>query len=162
MTQTNFCHKLSSVSQSVQSLSRVLLSATPWTAARRASLSITSSEFTQNSRPSRQWCHPAMIKLSSLPRIPRRACLSFLKMVYSSLRALLPSYSFTLTLKHCIVPANIFNTICPTPNVLLLQNVRTDTLLEMQCYSFVFFFLSTSFGYKACLKFCKLTFKGNF
>ena len=35
-------------SNSVQSLSRVRLSATPWTAARQASLSITNSEFTHS------------------------------------------------------------------------------------------------------------------
>ena len=47
------------VSQSVQSLSRVQFFATPWTAARQASLSITSS-WNLNSCPSGRWCHPTI------------------------------------------------------------------------------------------------------
>ena len=51
---------------SVQSLSRVWLFATPWNAARQASLSIT------NSRPSSWWCHPAIsssvVPFSSCPQ----------------------------------------------------------------------------------------------
>ena len=53
---------------SVQSLSRVWLFATPCTAARQASLSITNS----NSCPSSQWCHPTVsssgIPFSSCPQ----------------------------------------------------------------------------------------------
>ena len=45
------------VSQSVQSLSRVRLFATPWTTARQASLSITNSRSLPNSFPLNQWCH---------------------------------------------------------------------------------------------------------
>ena len=45
---------------SVQSLSRVGLFATPWTAARKASLSITNCRVHPNSRPSSRWCHPAI------------------------------------------------------------------------------------------------------
>ena len=41
----------------VQSLSCVWLFVTPWTAARQASLSITSSEVYPNSCPLSQWCH---------------------------------------------------------------------------------------------------------
>ena len=44
----------------VQSLSRVWLFATPWIAARQASLSITNSGVQSNSRLSSQWCHPAI------------------------------------------------------------------------------------------------------
>ena len=44
---------------SVQSLSLVRLFATPWIAARQASLSITPGVHS-DSRPSRQWCHPAI------------------------------------------------------------------------------------------------------
>ena len=44
-------------SYSVQSLSYVRLFATPWTAARQASLSITNSKFYSNSRPLSLWCH---------------------------------------------------------------------------------------------------------
>ena len=45
---------------SVQSLSRVQLFATPWIAARQASLSITNSQSYSDSCPSSQWCHPAI------------------------------------------------------------------------------------------------------
>ena len=43
---------------SVQSLSRVQLFVTPWTAARQASLSITSPAIYSNSCPWNRWCHP--------------------------------------------------------------------------------------------------------
>ena len=42
------------------SLSHVQLFATPWTTARQASLSITSSWSYSNSCPSSQWCHPTI------------------------------------------------------------------------------------------------------
>ena len=45
---------------SVQSLSRVWLFVTPSIAARQASLSITNSRSSLNSRLSSQWCHPAI------------------------------------------------------------------------------------------------------
>ena len=45
---------------SVQSLSHVLLFATPWITARQASLSITNSRIHSDSGPSSQWCHPAI------------------------------------------------------------------------------------------------------
>ena len=45
---------------SVQSLSSVWLFATPWTAARRGSLSSTISWACSNSCPSSQWCHPTI------------------------------------------------------------------------------------------------------
>ena len=51
---------------SVQSLSRVRLFATPWTAARQASLSITNSGAYSNSCPWRRWCHPT-ISFSVVP-----------------------------------------------------------------------------------------------
>ena len=57
---------------SVQLLSHVWLFATPWIAARQASLSITNSQSPLNSRPSSQWCHPAIsssvIPFSSCPQ----------------------------------------------------------------------------------------------
>ena len=67
---------------SVQSLSRVRLFATPWIAARQASLSITNSRSHPNPRPSSQWYHPAIsssvIPFSScpqsLPEIGRASC----------------------------------------------------------------------------------------
>ena len=59
---------------SVQSLSRVRLFATPWIAAHQASLSITNSRSSLNSRLSSQWCHPAIsssvVPFFSCPQIP--------------------------------------------------------------------------------------------
>ena len=59
---------------SVQSLSRVWLFATPWTAARQASLSITNSGVYSNSCPLTQWCHPtissSVVPFSCLPSFP--------------------------------------------------------------------------------------------
>ena len=46
--------------QSVQSLSRVWLCATPWNATRQASLSITNSRRLLNSCPLKQWCYPTI------------------------------------------------------------------------------------------------------
>ena len=51
---------------SVQSFSHVRLFVTTWTVARQASLSITNSQRSPNSRPSSQWCHPA-ISSSAVP-----------------------------------------------------------------------------------------------
>ena len=57
---------------SVQSLRRVRLLATPWTAARQASLSITNSRVYSNSCPLSQWCHPkissSVVPFSSCPQ----------------------------------------------------------------------------------------------
>ena len=47
-------------SQSVQSLSRVWLFVTPWTAAHQASVSITNSLVYSNSCPLSRWCHPTI------------------------------------------------------------------------------------------------------
>ena len=59
-----WCHPTISSSSvqfsSVQSLSRVRLSATPWMAARQASLSITSSWNSLKLTSSSRWCHPAI------------------------------------------------------------------------------------------------------
>ena len=56
----------------VKSLSHVRLLATPWTAARRASLSITTPGACSNSCPSSRWCHPtissSVIPFSSHPQ----------------------------------------------------------------------------------------------
>ena len=59
---------------SVQSLSRVWLFATPWIAARQASLSITNFQSSSDSRPSSQWCHPAI----SSSVVPFSSCLQSL------------------------------------------------------------------------------------
>ena len=57
---------------SVQSLSRVWLFATPWIAARQASLSITNSRSSLKLSPSSRWCHPAIsssvVPFSSCPQ----------------------------------------------------------------------------------------------
>ena len=57
---------------SVQSLSRVRLFATPWTAACQASLSITNSWVHQNPCPSSRWFHPtissSVVSFSSCPQ----------------------------------------------------------------------------------------------
>ena len=57
---------------SVQSLSRVRLFATPWIAAHQASLSTPTPGVHSDSRPSSQWCHPAIsssvIPFSSYPQ----------------------------------------------------------------------------------------------
>ena len=58
-----------SVSQSVQSLNRVRLFATPWIAARQASLSITG--VYPNLCPSTRWCHPT----NSSSVVPFSSCL---------------------------------------------------------------------------------------
>ena len=55
----------------VQSLSRVQLFVTPWTAACPASLSFTVSGICSNSCPSSQWCHPTI----SFSVVPFSSCL---------------------------------------------------------------------------------------
>ena len=56
----------------VQSLSRVCLFATPWTAAHQASLSFTTSWSCSNSCPLSQWCHltisSSVVPFSSCPQ----------------------------------------------------------------------------------------------
>ena len=56
---------------SVQSLSRVWLFATPWTAAHQASVSITNSLVYSNSCPLSRWCHPTI----SFSVVPFSSCL---------------------------------------------------------------------------------------
>ena len=64
--------KFCSFFSSVQSLSRVWLFATPWITAHQASLSVTNSRSYWDSRPSSQWCHPAIsstvVPFSSCPQ----------------------------------------------------------------------------------------------
>ena len=56
-----YCNKWAgSRDSSVQSLSCVQLFATPWTAARQASLSITNSRVYSNSCPLSRWCQPTI------------------------------------------------------------------------------------------------------
>ena len=67
-----FCFNLEKSVSSVQSLSRVRLFATPWFAARQASLSITNSRSSLRLTSSSQWCHPAIsssvVPFSSCPQ----------------------------------------------------------------------------------------------
>ena len=67
-----FYHYIIAISQSVQSLSRVRLFATPWIAARQASLSITISWSSLKLTPSSWWCHPtissSVVPFSSCPQ----------------------------------------------------------------------------------------------
>ena len=57
---------------SVRSLSHVRLFAAPWIATHQASLSITNSQSSLDSRPSSWWCHPAIsssvVPFSSCPQ----------------------------------------------------------------------------------------------
>ena len=62
---------ISSSFSSIQSLSHVWLFVTSWTAARQASLSITTAEACSNSCSSSQWCQPTI--LSSV--VPFSSCL---------------------------------------------------------------------------------------
>ena len=57
----------------VQLLSRVRLFATPWTAARQASLSFTAPGACSNSCPLSWWCHPII----SSSVVPFSSCLQF-------------------------------------------------------------------------------------
>ena len=59
------------VVSSVQSLNHVWLFASPWTAARKASLSITNSQSLPNSCPLSRWCHPNI----SSSVVPFSSCL---------------------------------------------------------------------------------------
>ena len=60
LTKKHFCSQPSILS-SVQSLSRVQLFATPWTAACQASLSVISSQrLLKNSCPLSWWCYPTI------------------------------------------------------------------------------------------------------
>ena len=65
------CSKFFKLDYSVQSLSHVQLFATPWTAARQASLSITNSQSLLRLMSLSQWCHPTI----SSSVIPFSSCL---------------------------------------------------------------------------------------
>ena len=72
MELLNRCFPLQVVNfSSAQSLSHVWLFATPWIAARQASLSITNSRSSPNSCPLSRWCHPAI----SSSAVPFSSCL---------------------------------------------------------------------------------------
>ena len=62
----NMCVCVFTLVNSVQSLSRVRPFATPWTTARQASLSITSSRSSPKPMSISQWCHPT-VTFSAVP-----------------------------------------------------------------------------------------------
>ena len=102
------CFSLSgSVSQSVQSLSRVRLSATPWIAACQASLSITNSQSSlrltsiKSVKPSNHLilCHPLLLLPSVYPRIR----------VFSNDSVLLISWSKYWSFSFSISPSNEYS-----------------------------------------------------
>ena len=102
------CFSLSgSVSQSVQSLSRVRLSATPWIAACQASLSITNSQSSlrltsiKSVKPSNHLilCHPLLLLPSVFPRIR----------VFSNDSVLLISWSKYWSFSFSISPSNEYS-----------------------------------------------------
>ena len=72
MDKEALVHVKNGIFSSVQLLSYVRLFATPQTAAKQASLSITTPRVHSNSYPSSRWCHPAIsssvIPLSSCPQ----------------------------------------------------------------------------------------------
>ena len=69
LTIPHAAEQLSPLTHSLQSLSRVRLFATPWTAACQASLSVTSSRTLLSSCPLYRWCHPT-ISSSVVPFLP--------------------------------------------------------------------------------------------
>ena len=60
VTTKTWCSQINKYFSSVQSLSCVRLFATPWIAACQASLSSPTPGVHWDSRPSSQWCHPAI------------------------------------------------------------------------------------------------------
>ena len=70
LKNAHYCMFIISKFSSVQSLSRVLLFANPWTAARQASLSITNSQRLLKSCPSSQQCHNHFILCCPLLLLP--------------------------------------------------------------------------------------------
>ena len=102
------CFSLSgSVSQSVQSLSRVQLFATPWITARQASLSITNSRSSlrltsiESVKPSNHLilCHPLLFLPSVFPRIR----------VFSNDSVFLISWSKYWSFSFSISPSNEYS-----------------------------------------------------
>ena len=88
---------------SVQSLSRVRLFSTPWIAAHQASLSITNPGVHWDSRPSSQWCHPAI----SSSVVPFSSCPIPLSIrVFSNESTLRMSWPKYWSFSFCISPSN--------------------------------------------------------
>ena len=100
-TKSSPHYKLSSV----QSLSRVSLFATPWTAACQASLSITNSRsLLKLMSISSQWCHPAI----SSSVIPVSSCLPNIR-VFSNDSALHIRWSKYWSFSFSISPSNEYS-----------------------------------------------------
>ena len=89
--------------QTVQSLSRFWLFATPWTAARQASLSITNSRICSNSCPLSQWPSDYLILCCYLLLLPSvfPASGSF------SMSHLVASYGQNIGVSASVLPVNI-------------------------------------------------------
>ena len=80
---------------SVQSLSRVWLFVTPWSAAHQASLSTPTPRAYSNSCPLSQWCHPSI----SSSVVPFSSCLQSFPASGSALRIRWPKYwSFSFSI----------------------------------------------------------------
>ena len=90
---------------SVQSLSRVRLFVTPWTAACQASLSITNSQRLLNSCPLSQWCHPT-ISSSVIPFSSRLPSIFPSIRVFSNESALLFRWPKYWSFSFSISPPN--------------------------------------------------------
>ena len=91
---------------SVQSLSRVPLFGTPWTAARQASLSITNTGACSDSCPSSQWCHPTI----SSSVFPFSSCLHFPSIrVFSSESALCIRWPKYWSFSFSISPSKVYS-----------------------------------------------------
>ena len=91
---------------SVQSLSHVRFFATPLTAARQASLSITNSTVYSNSCPSSQWCHPTI----SSSVVPFSSCLqSFPASVFSNESTLCIRWPKSWSFSISISPSNEYS-----------------------------------------------------
>jgi len=97
------CSIVSDSFNSVQSLSCVQLFATPWTAARQASLSITNSQSLPNPCPLSRWCHPTI----SSPVIPLSSCpQSFPASQSFQMSQLFPSGGQRVSASTSVLPVN--------------------------------------------------------
>ena len=121
---SSLCYTVGSYAvQSVQSLSRVWLFETPWTAARQASLSIITPRACSNSCASSWWCHPtissSVVPFSCLQSFPASGSfpmsqffasddqsifISYLCFIYSSICVLVPIHSCQLLQKPSSLP----------------------------------------------------------
>ena len=88
---------------SVQSFSHVRLSATPWTAAPQASLSITNTRSLLSSCPSSQWCHPTI----SSSELSLSSCLNFPNIRVFPMSQFVTSGDQSIWTSASVLPMNI-------------------------------------------------------